>query len=174
MVTSRENPHLSRLVLDIILLLVTPLVLGPVAGVLFFFLYPLPAILFAIGVTHLSAATISSIQKIFKYIVVLARGLLTAILLLSILNTTISLPQYSYFLSSFFEPNVLGSWALTFHILSQVLIMTLLIKTYNSYFSYKYQLSSIRTNLGVYVLEFFVFILAYICAIIATQFLIAM
>jgi hypothetical protein len=92
---------------------------------------------------------------------------------MSIVSSTIVLPQYTNLLSTFngFDSSVGNFWFILFHVTSQLFMMALLIKTYNSYFSFKYH-KSYEDRIGVYILEFYIFILTYICLIIAAQFMI--
>ncbi|MFT7507195.1 MAG: hypothetical protein ACI92I_000335 [Acidimicrobiales bacterium] len=160
------------LLLDLFLLITTPIIFGPKAAVLFFFFYPLPATIFSLAARTLHKDTATRIKMIFNYASVASRLSLVTIVLFGIVNTNIVLPQYSGLLDPLFEPSIGNYWSVIFHILSQLFIFTLLVKTYNSYFSFKYNVTTYTNRLGVYVLEFYLFILAYICVIIVLQYLI--
>lgn len=174
MLKSTQQNKLIKVCIDIFLLLITPIILGPGAAVLFFFFYPLTVILFVTGIKNIQSDTKDAIGYAFLVLSHIARFALGFLTLASLLNTNITLPQYVGLLDLYHEPNFTSIWSFAFHVVNQLSTIILLIKTYNSYFSYKYQTEKIENQIGVYTLEFYIFILAYICVIIFLQFLISL
>ena len=170
MVKHSKPDQLLTVLLDILLLLATPVILGIDAAIYFFFFYPL------IALTLLPATTFfykKLAQKIFSVTSTVARCVLILFLLASLVNSDFILPDYSGLFEKYSEVYLANSLSLVFHLLNQVLMLILLIKTYNRYFTYKYQINRYGNKLGVYILEFYIFTLAYICLIIGIQFVIS-
>ena len=158
------------LLLDVFLLLVAPLVFGVGAAVYFFVFYPLVALVFLPAVRFVDKELV---MKTFSVVLAVARTIVVLFVFVSLLNSESILPEYSSLFEQYSEVHLTNLWSLVFHLFSQILMLLLLIKTYNSYFTYKYQTDNYASRAEVYVLEFYLFILAYICLAIGIQFIVS-